>query len=59
MNTTVQPDGRLVIEPPRSRPGDAMALRAEIDLAVGLSACPALLCNGVNTKPIAYEVLDR
>jgi uncharacterized protein YcgI (DUF1989 family) len=57
-NSTVRSDGRLVIAPPRSRPGDAIQLRAEIDLAIGLSACSALLANGGSTKPIAYEILD-
>ena len=59
MNVGVQPDGRLVIEPPRSRAGDAISLRAEIDLAIGLSACSAALCNGGRAQPLAYEILDR
>jgi uncharacterized protein YcgI (DUF1989 family) len=58
VNATVQPDGRLVIAPPRSRAGDAICLRAEMDLAIGLSACPAALCNGGAARPLAYEVLD-
>src|SRR5262249_8686939 len=58
MNSAVQPDGRLVISPPQSRPGDAIQLRAEMDLAIGLSACPSLGCNGGATKPLAYEILD-
>ena len=56
--STVQPDGRLVVAPARSRPGDAIQLRAEIDLAIALSACPSLLCNGGSTRPLAYEILD-
>jgi len=28
-----------------------------MDLAVALSACPALLCNGGSAKPLAYEIL--
>jgi uncharacterized protein YcgI (DUF1989 family) len=59
MNVAVQPDGRLVIAPPRSGPGDAIRLRAEMDLAVGLSACSTPGCNGGSTKPIAYEIVDR
>ena len=59
MNVAVQSDGRVMIAPPRSRPGDAIQLRAEMDLAIGLSACSALLCNGGSAKPSAYEVLDR
>jgi uncharacterized protein YcgI (DUF1989 family) len=56
MNVAVDADGRLTISPPRSRAGDAIALRAEMDLAVGLSACSAGLCNGGRTGPLAYEV---
>lgn len=58
MNVSVEPGGRLVIEAPRSKPGDAIAFRAEMDLAIGLSACPASGCNGGRTQPLAYEVLD-
>lgn len=59
LNVLVQPDGRLVIGPPLSRPGDAISLRAEMDLAVGLSACAASGCNGgAAPKPLAYEILD-
>lgn len=58
MNAAVQPDGRLVISPPLSRRGDAITLRAEMDLAIGLSACPAALCNGGRAQPLAYEILD-
>jgi uncharacterized protein YcgI (DUF1989 family) len=58
MNAAVQPDGRLVISPPLSRQGDAIALRAEMDLAIGLSACAAALCNGGRAQPLAYEILD-
>jgi hypothetical protein len=57
MDVAVQPDGRLVIRPPRSRAGDAICLRAEMDLAIGLSACSASVCNGGTAKPLAYEVL--
>lgn len=58
MNVDVEPDGRLAIKPPRSRAGDAIWLRAETDLAVGITACPASGCNGGSSKPVAYEVLD-
>jgi len=57
MNVAVEPDGRLVISPPRSRPGDAISLCAEMDLVVALSACSAALCNGGRTGPIAYEIV--
>ena len=32
MNVSVAPDGTLTIDPPRSKPGDSITLRAEIDL---------------------------
>jgi uncharacterized protein len=58
MNATVASDGRLVIEPPLSRAGDSIYLRAEMDLAVAITSCPAALCNGGRKQPIAYEILD-
>lgn len=58
MNVDVEADGRLTIKPPKSRAGDSMILRAEMDLAVALSACPASTCNGGGaTGPIAFEIL--
>jgi uncharacterized protein YcgI (DUF1989 family) len=57
MNAAVSPDGRIVISPPLTRAGDAIWLRAELDLDVAVSACPGVLCNGGYAKPIAYEVL--
>jgi uncharacterized protein len=58
MNVDVEADGRLIIKPPRSRAGGSMVLRAEMDLAIGLSACPAETCNGGGeTGPIAFEIL--
>jgi uncharacterized protein len=58
MNVDVQADGRLVFAPPRSRAGDSIVLRAEMDLAIALSACPASTCNGgAPPRPLAFEVL--
>jgi uncharacterized protein YcgI (DUF1989 family) len=59
MNVEVDLDGTLRILPPRSRPGDSIALRAEMDLIVGLTACSAELSNNYRFKPIAYEISDR
>ena len=52
-NAQVQPDGRQVIAPPVSAPGDFVVLRAELDLLVVFSACPQDLAptNGVNGIP--------
>ncbi len=58
MNVDVGPDGRLTFAPPRSRAGDSMVLRAEMDLAIALSSCPASTCNGgAPARPLAFEIL--
>ena len=46
MCTSVAADGRLSILPPRSRPGDSIVFRAERDVIVAVSACPAAVANG-------------
>ena len=52
MCTSVGPDGRLTILPPRSRPGDLLELRAERDLLVAVSACSASVANGGGARPL-------
>ena len=59
MNVEVGTDGRLSILPPRSRAGQSITLRAEMDLIVGLTACSAEMSNNYRFKSIAYEVLSR
>ncbi len=58
MNVEVSPDGQLSILPPRSRAGDMIELRAEMDLIVGLTACSAEMSNNYRFKPIGYDVLS-
>jgi len=58
MNVSIAGDGELSIDPPRSRPGDYIELRAELDLIVGLTACSAEMSNNYRFKPIEFEV-DR
>ena len=58
MNVEVQPSGELRILPPRSRAGDHLLLRAEMDLIVGVTACSAELSNNGSFKPIDVEILD-
>jgi uncharacterized protein YcgI (DUF1989 family) len=59
MTADVMPDGRLVIAPPKSRAGDSMVLRAEMDLAIALTACPTSTCNGgAPPRPLHYEVFS-
>jgi uncharacterized protein YcgI (DUF1989 family) len=57
MNVDVSPTGELLIGPPRSKPGDAIELRAEMDLIGGLTACSAEMSNNYRFKPIDYEIL--
>ena len=58
MNVDIVEGGRLVFAPPKSRAGDSMVLRAEMDLALALTACPASTCNGgAPARPLEFEVL--
>ena len=53
MNIPVAPDGSVTFEPPVSRPGDHVTLRAELDCVVVFSACPQDMVpiNGVDCVP--------
>ena len=58
MHVDVAPDGRLTIRPPRAHAGSALVLRAEMDLVVALSSCPASTCNGgAPPRSLAFEIL--
>lgn len=61
MNVPVAGDGTLFIEPPMSRPGDRVALRALQPLVLVLSACPQDLAptNGAQHEPRDVELLLR
>ena len=56
MNVEIDPTGKMSILPPRSKAGDALTLRAEMDLIVGLTACSAEMTNNYRLKPIGYEI---
>jgi uncharacterized protein YcgI (DUF1989 family) len=56
MNVIVQPNGELKLDPPISKAGDYIDLRAEMDLIVGVTACSAELSNGGSFKPIDVHV---
>lgn len=51
--------GETRIEAPRSRKGDLVVLRAEVDLVVVMSACPMDLneVNGGICRGVEFEVL--
>jgi uncharacterized protein len=50
--------GRITVEPPLSKAGDHIALRARMDLVIGLTACSAYASNGGSFKPIRWRVDD-
>jgi len=56
MNVEVDAEGALKIMPPRSKAGDSILLRAEMDLIAGLTACSAEMSNNYRFKPIAFEI---
>ena len=55
MNVEIDRKGELKILPPRSKAGDSILLRAEMDLIVGLTACSAEMSNNYRFKPIGFE----
>lgn len=58
MNVDVLTSGELTIGPPRSRAGDHIDFRAEMDLIVGLTACSAEMSNNYRFKPIDFEIAE-
>lgn len=57
MNVTVDGvTGELRVEPPLSKAGDRIVLRAEMDLVIGLTACSALQSNNGSFKPIHWQI---
>jgi uncharacterized protein YcgI (DUF1989 family) len=58
MNVQFATDGRISVEPPLSRAGDQIDLRADMDLVVAATACSAEQSNNGAFKPIDLEVID-
>ena len=58
MNARISADGDISIEPPISKPGEFIDLRAEMDLIIGVTACSALKCNNYKNTSIDVEVYD-
>lgn len=58
MNVDVNADGSIDVAVPRSRPGDHIDLRAEMDMIVGLTACSAEKSNNHAFKPIDVALYD-
>lgn len=49
--------GKLLVLPPKSKPGDYVILQAKMDLIVAMTACSAGMSNNFSFKPIGYEIL--
>jgi uncharacterized protein YcgI (DUF1989 family) len=56
MQIEIQPDGTIQIKPPRAKAGDYLILRAEMELIVALSACPAGLCNDFSWSAVDVAI---
>ncbi|MGJ3231507.1 MAG: DUF1989 domain-containing protein [Oceanicaulis sp.] len=57
MHVAYDPEtGACAVLPPKSKPGDRLVLRAEMDLVIGLTACSADGSNNGHCTPIEYEV---
>ena len=59
MNVSVDGEsGKLSVLPPKSKAGDYVLFKAQMDLVVGMTACSAEMSNNYSFKPIGYQVLE-
>ena len=57
MHVAYDPEtGACSVLPPKSKAGDRLTLRAEMDLIIGLTACSAAGSNNGSCTPIDYEI---
>ena len=56
MNVKIGMNGELTIDPPLSKAGQYIELRAEMDLIVGVTACSAEMSNNYSFKPIDIQI---
>lgn len=59
MHVTISENGKISIHPARSKAGDYIDLRAEMDLVVGVTACSAGKCNNYQCTSIDVEVYAK
>lgn len=59
MNVDVSADGTIRVDPPKSRPGDFVEFRADMDMVCALTSCSAEQSNNGSFKPIDYEIIAR
>ena len=60
MNIPVNTNGQIEWGEPRSKPGDYVILRAEMDVVIAMSACPQdiLPINGGKPVEVHFEILN-
>ncbi len=56
MNVRVNSQGVVSVESPKSKPGQFVELRAEMDLLCALTSCSAEQSNNGSFKPIDFEI---
>ena len=59
MNFELTDQGEIKVQPPSSKAGDFIDLRAEKDLIVGLSACSAYKANNYTFSQIGVEIYTQ
>jgi len=59
MNVWFDAGGKMTVDVPRSKAGDFVELRAEMDLWCGLTACSAEGSNNGSFKPIDFAIRAR
>jgi len=58
MNVAISEQGALQVLPAKSKAGDAIELRADMDLIVAITACSTGKCNNFNCTPIDVQIYD-
>lgn len=58
MHTEVNDKGKMIVKRPLSKAGDFISLRAEMNMIIGISACPCeeSIVNGYNCTPLQIEL---
>lgn len=59
MNVGVDPEGTVSVNTPKSKPGDYIELRADMDMVCALTSCSAEKSNNGSFKPIDFEIITR
>lgn len=58
MSIEITQEGKIEIKTPKSKAGDYLEMRAEMDMVVGITACSAGACNNYKWTPIDIEIYE-